>query len=313
MPSKSKVHVDAALSNLLVQEGVGKGFVFEQVFPTFPVEKLSDDFFTLDREEIRQGVPTKRSSRAKALEWNWEIQTDAYSCHLHKAKSPVLDEDVLNADPALNLREITAIKIQAKIRLDLEKECRSILTDTSTYSSATPAHKWDDYTWTPDIFGDIKSAKEAFRKQFGRNPNLLVLEPTVVTTILNNTDFIDRLKATSKRLVRDDEFPKRFLGMRTFVPNALENSANPVADESVDDIWNTDKVFLVYVNRSQNPALGEPSFGYNIVWRKYGAGGWKVKSWSTPDPEREYILAGHYHEFKVVASHGLYILNDVLT
>lgn len=313
MPATSSVHVDAALSNLLVQEGVGSGFAYEKAFPTFGVQKKSDKFFKLYREEIRQDVPTKRSARDAALEWTWETQQDSYSCHMHKLKSPIYQDELDNADPALNMREITALKNRYKIQLDLEKEARSILTDTSTYSYATPSVKWDASTGTIDIFGDIKSAKEAFRKAFGRNPNLMIIEPDVAAVIQNNSDFLDRLKYTNPNLVRDDGLPSPFMGMQIFVPGALEDSANPSAAESIDDIWNTDKVMLLFVNPSQTPVMGEPSFGYNIVWKKFGANGWKVKTWMEEDPEREYIWAAHYHEFKVVASHGLYIINDTLT
>ncbi len=313
MPATSSVHVDAALSNLLIQEGVGDGFVYQKAFPTFGVQKKSDDFFKLYREEIRQDVPTKTSAREEAWEWTWETSTDSYSCHLHKLKSPIYADELANADPALDMRAITALKNRYKIEIDLEKEARAILVDTSTYHNATPSVKWDAATGTIDIFGDLVAAKEAFRKQFGRNPNLAIFEPDVAATIINDSDFLDRIKYTHSNLVESGGMPPRILNMDVFIPGVLENTANAAAAESIDDIWNTDKVMLLYVNPSNSPVMGEPSFGYNIVWKKYGAQGWKVKSWFEDDPEAEYILDGHYHEFKVVASDALYILNDVLT
>ena len=198
MPATSSVHVDAALSNLLIQEGVGSGFVYQRAFPTFGVQKKSDKFFKLYREEIRQDIPTKRSARDSAFSWTWEVNKGNYSCHLHKLKSPLYADELDNADPALNMRAITALKNRYKIEIDLEKEARAILTATGTYSYATPSVKWDAATGTIDIFGDLTAAKEAFRKQFGRNPNLIILEPDVAATIINNSSF--RFNPTLVRL-----------------------------------------------------------------------------------------------------------------
>ncbi len=312
MPAKNPVHVDAALSNLIVEEGIGDRFAYEIVFPEFPVQKKSDEFFKLMREEIRQDIPTKRSPHDEALQWTWEVELDAYTCHLHKLKSPIYEDELQNADPGINPDEITAFKTKHKIRVDLEKEAREILTDLS-YPGTTITNKWDDYTTTPNVFGDILAGRKAFRQQFGRNPNLIFFEPTVASTLLNTREFIDRLKYIKDNLISDNEMPSRLLGMKTFIPQTISNSANPVSTASIDDVWNTDSVFLLYVNPAQHPAFGEASFGYNIVWQKFGAKGWKVKRWTKPDPEVEFIMVGHYHEFKITASHGLYVLRDTLT
>ncbi len=310
MPLYQDVNIDAPLSTYALDYLAGGNFVADILAPIVKVKFEEGSFHVFNEKGVDNDYDTTRADGAEATEVAYSKTDSTYEVVDHALKFLLTDRMVRNSNSVVDLEQRATRFLIGKIRLDIEQKVEALLTNTSTFSYTTPTTKWDAASGQ-DIFGDIRSAKSDFMKQCGRAPTHIVFPDSVASVVENDSDFLDRIKYTKGDLVESGSLPPKVLGMKTIVPGQIVNEAEPGITESVDFVWDSDKVGLYYIDPNPGPQTFTVANQFrvpiggtaDIVIRKY----------------REERKAGTYIEAetlsvpKVVSSIAGYILNDVLT
>ncbi len=308
MPSRSEVHVDAALSNFAVKLGQ-MGFIADVVFPPVPVVKESDKYFKFGAEHLNAEYKTERAPGHPATEIEWSTTTASYECIEHALKHLLPDRIVANADTPIRPRQRTSALLSEKIRLGIEKRVKDLLVDTSTYSNSTPSTKWDAASGVT-IEKDIDDAKEAFAKASGFEPSHILIPPAVAKIVKRDSSIRDLVRYTDATILVNGDLPPALFNMQVVIPGAIANQAKPGLTASVARVWSTDDVVLLYVNPT--PGVDAASAGYQFRVSQAGLDV-AVRSWREEDRGGEMIEASVIQAEAVVSAECGYIINDVLT
>src|SRR3972149_4924923 len=121
--------------------------------------------------------------------------------------------------------------------------------------------QWNDDASTP--IEDITLAGVAMAGLTGKRPNVIVCGPSVLQSLKNHPDVLDRIKYTEKGIVTADFLSSLMEVEEIVVPWGVTNSATEGGTE--DTAFITDKTLLL-AYREPNPGLMKASAGYIFVW-----------------------------------------------
>ena len=271
-PTLSQVHVNRPLTNLsvaFVQEE--SNFIAGSVFPTVPVDKKSDDYFTYPRDQWFTDEMKKRAPGGESAGSGYNIQTDTYSADVWALHKDVPDQIRDNADDPLNLDQDATRFLTQKWLLRREIEWAANFFTTGIWTGSvgggdiTPVTKWDAASGDP--VQDIQIQMDSMGEKTGFRPNKLVVTPAVHRALRNNEDIKDRIKYVMKVTV-DDVTPAllaSLIGVQEYhVARATRNTAQEGATRSMSYIMGSDQVGLFY--SAPNPGLLIPTAGYTFAW-----------------------------------------------
>ena len=281
-PGRADVHVDGPLTNMSVAfRQSADTFIADKVFPIVPVQKQTDQYFTIPQGAFLRDQMEKRAPGTKAAMANFNYSTDSYRADLWALGTTVADEIRANADSPLRLdQDMTEfLTQQALIRKErlwaAEYFTTGVFTTDQTGVAATPSTnqflQWNDASSTP--IEDIREGKRLVHARTAYRPNKLVLGRAVYDTLLDHPDIVGRLdrgqtsgpasamKADLASLMEVDE---------VLVMDAIFNSAAEGAADSLGFIGGN-TALLVYAPPSAG--IMTPSAGYTFTWTGLLGGG----------------------------------------
>jgi hypothetical protein len=268
-PTRSDVHVDAILTNVSVafmQED--DSFVASKVFPTLPVSKQSDKFFTYDQEDFFADQVQRRADGTESAGTGYGISTASYGADVFALHKDIGDQVRENADAPLNPDLDATRFLTQQMLIRTERQWATDYFTTSVWGTdSTPSTLWSASGSTP--IADVTTGINTVLTNTGYVANSLVVSYAVFSILKNHSDFTDRFKYTTSDSITP-ELMARVLDIdNVYVMKGVYNSAQEGGTASYSQIGDKDAL-LCYVNPS--PGLMVPSAGYQFAWTGVSAG-----------------------------------------
>jgi len=268
-PTQSQVHIDAILTNLsIAYQNELDNFVASKVFPTVPVAKQSDLYFTYSQADFFRDQAQVRADGTESAGSGYSLSTGTYSSKVWALHKDIGDQVRANSDTPLD-PDMDATKfLSHQLLIRQERDWASKFFTTSVWGTdATPSTLWD--ASGSDPISDIQSGINTVLSNTGYIPNTLVLSYAAYKTLRNHSDFVDRYKYTSADSITPDLIGKVVDIPRVFVMKGVYNSAQEGASAAYGQIGDKDAL-LCYT--APSAGLMTVSAGYNFVWNGVGGG-----------------------------------------
>jgi hypothetical protein len=300
MPLENQLHIDQLLSNVSIKYR-NPNYIALELFPEVNVKK-SSDLYRIYERNFR--VPdSKRSPKAAAREWDFQVSTASYVLERNALKSYVADNDADNYDLS-DLRVETTEELTDAILRRLEKDVALLITTTSwSLNLSLPAAGAWDATTTVDPVDHFDTATAQVLLNSGVKPNIVGMGLQAAQALKNNAQILDRVKYTSNE-VSENILAKLIGAEKMVIATQAEDTAAEGVASSIAAMWG-DAVFFGY--RPSNPGLLKPSAGY--TFRKSIP---MVKRFRVEERESDAIEVNMEYQVKVVASLAGFIIKDVI-
>ena len=276
-PTNSDVHVNTPLTNISIAYLQDESaFVADKVFPTIPVRKQSDRYYTYDRGFFNRDEAQVRAPASESAGSGYEVDnTPNYFAPVYAWHHDIPDEVRDNEDPVLDADRDAAIICTHKMMIKREKLWTTkyfaggIWTNDFDGVAATPTTgqvlQWNDASSTP--IEDIRNARRTVQESTAFRPNKLVLGRPVYDALLDHPDIVDRIKygqtAPGPAIVNRLTLAALFELDEILVMDAIENTAAEGAT-NVHAFIGGKKALLVY--SPARPGIMVPTGGYTFAW-----------------------------------------------
>lgn len=268
MPTPGDRHTNRPLTNVSVAYlQQASNFIASRVFPTVPVQKQSDQYYTYPKGAWHRGEAQKRAPRTESAGGDFTLSTASYFANVYAFHRDISDQERGNADSVFNLdREATEFATH-QLLVKRDKEWADTFFSSSVWDidlsgSSTDYTQWDDYS-SSDPIGDVQTQAYEIASTTGYMPNTLVLAPQVFRTLRNHPDVLDRIKYTQQGIVTRDLLASVFEVDNVYVPMSIRNAEVEGATDSIDFMF-TDAALLCY--SAPSPSIMRPSAGYTFKW-----------------------------------------------
>jgi len=307
MVDPTRVHIDAALSNLSIQYK-NAALIAEQVAKILSVAKKSDKYFVYGKEAFKRR-DTSRRPGGESNEAHLKVSQDNYACERHDLKDIVTDEVRSNADAPLNPEADTTEFLTDLILLDLEYAVAAAYTATASYTNSnyttlSGTSQWSDYANSTPLT-NIKSAKAVIRKLIGREPNAIIFGGDVAETLSLHPDIKELRKYTDPNLLTSAGLPPKILGLKVFEGKATQNIAYEGLTESMSYIWGKHAIVLFLQER-----VGIKTLAPWITIRQQGFR--RTKKWREEKREGDMIEVSDCFVVKEVADECAYLIASAI-
>ena len=302
-PTSNDVHVDAILTNISVAYIQDQAaYIASQVFPTIPVEKQSDKYFTYTKGDWFRDEAQLRAPATESAGSGYSLATSSYSTQVYAFHKDVDDQVRANADTPLNPdRDATTFVTQRMLMRQEIQWTTDFFASGIWATDTTPSNLWSDYT-SSDPIGDVETGKASMLNSTGYLPNTLVLGYDVFRQLRHHPDIVDRVKYTSAENVTEDILARFFGVDRILVARAIKNTGLEGAANSFSNIAGKNAA-LYYV--APTPGLLTPSAGYTFAWRGVSDGmgaNIGITRFRMPELRADRIEAQMAWDNKVIAS-----------
>ncbi len=305
-PTSSDVHVDAILTNISVayiqQQGA---FIANRVFPSVPVEKQSDKYFTYTKGDWFRDEAALRAPATESVGSGYSLSTATYSTDVYAFHKDVDDQVRANADNPINPDRDATEFVTQRMLLRQEIDWNTSYFTTGVWDTdvvgGTNFTKWSNYT-SSDPIEDVETGKATILTSTGFLPNTLVLGYDAFRQLRNHPDIIDRIKYTSSEVPTEGVLARMFGVDRVLVARAIKNSGAEGAAVSMTTVHGKNAA-LYYV--APSPGLLTPSAGYQFGWRGVSDGMGQnigISRFRIPELRADRIEAQMAWDYKVVAS-----------
>ncbi len=279
LPTARDVHVNTPLTNISIAFlQSADTFVASRVFPSVPVTKQSDRFYTYERGDFNRDEMELRAPGTESAGGGYRIDnTPTYFADVFAFHKDIPDQIRANADSVLQLdREATEFNAHKAL---IKKEgifasnflVNSVWTFNEAGVAAAPGAnqflQWNDAASTP--IEDIRVAMTEQQQSTGFRPNTLIFTRPVFDQIIDHPDIVDRVKygtqdsEGSVSLVDVGELSALWKIPRIMVMDAIVNTADE-GQTNVHDFIGGKVALLVY--SAPRPGLMVPSGGYDFNW-----------------------------------------------
>ena len=265
----AEVHVDQALTNVSIayaQEA--NSFVSSRVFPTVPVQHLSNKYHVFDKGNWLRSEAGVRGAGSPTRGGNFTMSTETYSCLEYGFHMDVDDTVVRNADAGVDILTSTTQYVTEKLMQKRDQVFAAAAFTTGTWTGSTTGtdigvgsgitNAWSASGGTP--IKDIADQQAAVHSKTGRKPNCLLLGKDVMSALKDSDDVLDRVKFTQRGIVTEDLLAALFGVDEVIVASSIINSAAEGATDSFAPVFDADDALLFY--KPANPGLMTPSAGY---------------------------------------------------
>lgn len=313
MPTGREVHIDSAMSGLMVAAFETEGdFVAGRLLPPVPVGKQSDKYYTLSKASWLALPDTHRAPKARANRVEFDISSDSYYARNHALAAEIPLEDLANEDNAINLRASNTKLISTQLLRGWEARAAALVqANVSTTARYTGANAWDAIT-SADIIEQVAAGHEFIYQNTGLRANTLVLDYRSYMYAKRNTRAFSRFqyRATGAAMIEDAQLREMFMVDNLWVARSQKNNANIGQTASITSIWGP-TALLARVEPAIS--LQTATYGLSMRWtnpnlgvplavetsREDGAGSQRI----------EILEAGYHQDEKVVASDLAYYIN----
>lgn len=269
-PTQNQVHVDSVLTNISVAYmQMSDNFIANRVFPTVPVAKQTDIYYTYDKNDWFRDEMQLRPDGTESAGSGYGLSTAPYSCDVWALHKDIGDQVRANSDNPLNPdRDATQFLTQR----GLVRQENQFVTDYFTTgvwgTDNTPSTLWSTYATSTPI-RDVKAGKKTVLSTTGFLPNTLVLSYEVFDILSDHPDFVDRIKYTSSDAVTRQLMANLFEVDNVYVAQAV-HATNIEGETAAYSFTHGKHALLCYVNPS--PGLLAPSAGYTFEWNGISQG-----------------------------------------
>ena len=263
-PTTGDVHIDAILTNMSIAFMQDQDhFVAGKVFPTVPVQKQTDKFFTYTQDDFFRDQVQYRADGTESAGTGYGLSTDSYSAQVWALHKDIGDQVRANSDAPLSPDQDATRFITQQMLLRQEIDWASNYFTTSVWGNdVTPSTLWSASSGS-DPIGDVQTGINTVLTNTGYKPNVMVMSYAVFSILKNHADIIDRYKYTSSSSITE-ELLASVLGVeRVLVMGGIKNSAAEGASASYAQIGDKDAL-LAYV--APNAGIMAPSAGDNFSW-----------------------------------------------
>ena len=263
-PTTSDVHVDAVLTNMsIAYMQDADHFVAGKVFPTVPVQKQSDLYYTYTQADFFRDAVELRADGTESAGTGYGLSTDSYSALVYALHKDIGDQVRANSDAPLSPDQDATRFLTQQMLLRQEIDWASKYFQTSIWGTdSTPSTLWSAASGS-DPIGDVQTGINTVLTNTGYKPNTMVMSYAVFSILKNHADIIDRYKYTSSASITE-ELLASVLGVdRVLVMGGIKNTGAEGASASYAQIGDKDAC-LLYV--APNAGIMAPSAGYNFSW-----------------------------------------------
>lgn len=272
-PTLSQVHVDAVLSNISVAYMQDEmNFIAGRVFPTVPVEKKTDVYFTFDKNDLLRDEMQRRAPGDESAGSGYGLSTASYSCDVFALHKDVDDQTRANSDNPLNPDRDATMFLTQQALLKREIQWVTDFFTTGKWGTSvvgdTNFEYWSDYA-ASDPITDIDTGITTVMQNTGRRPNTLVLGYQTYTKLRRHPDIVDLFKGSQPGLISTQMMASIWDLENVYVAQAVKATNNEDETAAYDFIQGK-HAWVGYVNN--NPGLLSPSAGYVFSWTGVSGG-----------------------------------------
>ena len=263
-PTTTDVHVDAPLTNLSVGfKNDMNSFVADKVFPTVPVAKQTDKYFTYTQADFFRTDARIRAPGTESAGSGYNLSTSTYSCDVLALHKDIDDATRANADAPLDMNRDAVEFLTQHMLLKREIDFAATFLTSGVWGT----DKDGDWTGSNSAIDEIHDGQDVVEAATGYRPNILVLGAGAYTELKNNNDVLDRIKYTQTGVVTE-QLLASLLGLdKVLVSRAIKNSNAEGATASYGRVMTSAEALLVYA--PSTPSLMHPSAGYTFSWTGY--------------------------------------------
>jgi hypothetical protein len=282
-----------------------QGMIADQVFPVIPVEKQTNAYAVILKDNWLRRASTQRAPGERAKQEIFSVSSDTYNAVNYALGTNVWYETQDNADPPHQPLARGLEFLKDKLMLDYEvRVCTKLQTGCGSSVSLSGTAAWSDFS-NSDPTGDFRIARQAVRATTGYRPNKVVLAQKAFDYLQYHPDIIRHAypgagvggMATLDKLAQVMQVENVIIG-ETILNTAQEGQPNTFVD-----VWST-QCFFLYVE--PNPGLLTPTFGAAFRWGgpKIGRGGpgnFNVMQKEDDEASTTKLWTGYYQDEKIVA------------
>ncbi len=322
-PTKSQLHVDEILTNVLIAYTQSQdAYIADRVFPIVPVAKQSGRYMKYFKGDWFRDEAAVRLPGAESAGGGWRIDnTPTYYCERYDYHVDVNEAQLANTDSPANLFDHATRLVGEKLLLKREKIFVENYFKRGVWGSdETPATSWSSHA-SADPISDIWNYKLSILEETGKKPNVLVLGPNVMRHLCLCNAILERVKyggtSNNPAVVTPQALAEVFDVERVLVPYAVENTA---AERATDDA-STATMSSLYGNHAllvyaaSAPSILEPSGGYIFAWTGLVDGAaytGRIKRWYIDELESYRIEGAIAFDCNLVGPDcGVFIYNAV--
>jgi len=314
-PTITQVHIDASLTNFMVQLMGGGPFMVNEAWPIIPVKKESDKYFIdIDREYLNlKGADTFRAPGMVAQNFDFNVETGNYECVEHALKRPVADRIRENADDPLK-GELDAVrKMCHAINLRFESEFHDSAFTLANYPAGhiiVAAAPWSNVvTSTPEQ--DIDLAKLAVAEGSGVAANNIMIPEAIYRELKVHPDVVQYMVAHNQAVNRlqTGQLPQYLYGLRVHVPGVIYDAANPCQDAEITQLYDDCAVVVYY--KDPTPGLQTATWGAQFRHIRNGEGPCRVRTWRDEPAEATVTEVSILNHPKTVNVYGAAIITGL--
>jgi len=285
-PAASDVFLSVPLTNIAIAYTQSTdAFIADQVFPNIPVQVQAGRYWKYDRSYWYRSEAQLRGPSAESAGAGWTVDnTPTYFCEVYAIHKDVDDQVRANAVAPINMDRDASKWVMGQLLLKRELIWTSKYFKAGVWTGGPSAgdatgvpgapganqfKQWDQAGSTPveDITGYIDTMGEGT----GYRPNVLVLSPYVFRRLINNAEFLDRIKYTERGIVTADILAAVLGVDKVLIGRAVQNTHAEGAASQASTYVLPKSALLVYA--APSASLMEPTAGYTFSWNGYlGAG-----------------------------------------
>lgn len=329
-PTPGDVHVNVPLTNISIAfMQAQQNFIADQIFPSIPVEKQSDRYYTYDRGYFNRDELQVRAPGTETKGGDFTVDnTPTYFTPVYGFHHDIDDQRRANSDAVLNPdREATEL-VSMKALIKREKAWVSAFFGTGIWTTeragvasgptGTQYLRWDVANSTP--VEDIRAGITSVLESTGMEPNCLVLGKRVYDKLIDHAEIVDRVKynqvigAAPGGVARVDNtaLATLFGLQKVLVMKAVENTAAE-GQTNVHSFIGGKQALLAYA--APSPGLMTPSAGYTFSWTGYlgaGAAGQRIKRFRMEHLASDRVEIEMAFQQKLISADlGAFFLNAV--
>tara|TARA_R110000803_G_scaffold18315_1_gene48975 strand:+ start:33 stop:986 length:954 start_codon:yes stop_codon:yes gene_type:complete len=313
-PTQSNVHVDSVLTNISVAfQQDAANFVAPLVFPSVPVSKQSDKYFTYTQADFFRDTAQVRADSTESVGSGYGLSTSTYSSSVYALHKDIGDQVRANSDNPLAPDADATRYLANQMMIRQEIDWATNFFGASIWDTdVTPGTLWSAAGSTP--IADVQTGINAVLTSTGMVPNTLVISYAVFSQLKNHADIIDRFKYTSSESITTDLMAKVLGVDRVLVMRGIKNTAAEGASAAYSQIGDKDAL-LVY--SAPSASLLSPTGGYNFTWTGLAQSGGLGTSTAVSRFRMDHLRSDRIEiqsawDFKVVSSALGYFFSNVV-
>ena len=203
-PTLSSVHVNAPLTNISIAYVQAQtNFIADKVFPSVPVAKQSDVFYTFDKADFLRDEFGVKAPGAGPDMGGYNVDANStYYAKVYAYGHQIPDQVRSNSDSVLNLDTAAAQLVMQKALIKRENVFMSnymvgsvwgtTITGVSASPSGAQVLQWNDASSTP--IENIRTGMDTVHANTGFRPNKLTSTQPVWSALADHPDIVDRVK-----------------------------------------------------------------------------------------------------------------------